>query len=342
MMMGYSNAVNPETFALSDLQRLVFDFESLAEKKAALIPPGSKFEAASLALMEMLETYTRKVPHDTKRDYRDDWRRALSLGEILRKAIILQPCPMFDKVWPHLLLLLSGGEIGQNLWSPKEDQNTDKVFELYVALMILPICAGIELDDPVKSSGGKNPDILAEIYGASWACACKAMHTRSSITLLERVREGIDQIKATNANRGLVVVSPQNVVPHDQFWPATKDPITGDYKYHTYQDLSEVEQRLQVEFNRHQTESLDPLQGPDGFRQLFAGTRVCPSILAHASTVIGVLKDGGPKLHLIRALCSIQIERPQLEDEVIFEWMNLMLHESYLDLTGLEARIASM
>ena len=33
------------------------------EKNARLVKAGSKFEAASLAMMEMLATYKREVPH---------------------------------------------------------------------------------------------------------------------------------------------------------------------------------------------------------------------------------------------------------------------------------------
>src|ERR1051325_2077811 len=141
--------MNPEMFTFGELQAMVFDFEKLAMKKnAPLVKGGSKFEAASLAMMEMLATYKREKPHDTKHDYREEWRRALSLGDILRKALSLRNHPLFDTIWPHLLLLLGDGEIAQNLWSAKEDQNPNKVFELYVALLVLPICTQIDLDDP--------------------------------------------------------------------------------------------------------------------------------------------------------------------------------------------------
>jgi len=335
--------MNPESFTFSELQALLFDFESLAKKKnASLVPTGSRFEAARLAMMEMLDTYKREIPHDTKRDCRDDWRRALSLGDILRKVLLLQIYPVFDSIWPHLLLLLGDGEIAQNLWSPKEDQNPNKVFELYVALLILPFCSRMDLDDPVKSSGGKNPDIIAEISGEKWAFACKAMHSPLAKSLIDRVRDGIEQIKATDAAKGIIVVSLKNVLRHDQLWPVTQEAGTGNYIYFSYPDCSSVEQCFQRECNRYQTELIELLGGPEGFRNVFAGSRVYPVILLHLCTVVRVLTNGLHRHHLIRMLWAIQTEPLPMEAQVLLWWMNEILHETYLDPTKLDDRLAKL
>jgi hypothetical protein len=291
-------------------------------------------------MMEMLDTYKREIPHDTRRDYRDDWRRALSLGDILRKVILLQHYPVFDSIWPHLLLLLGDGEIAQSLWSPKEDQNPNKVFELYVALLILPFCDRMDLDDPAASSGGKNPDILAEIHGEKWAFACKAMHSPLAKSLLDRVRDGIRQVKATDADNGVIVVSLKNVLKHDQLWPVTHEPGTGDYIYFAYQDSSSVEQYFHGECNRYQTELIELLGGPEKFNDVFKGSRVYPVVLVHLCTAVSVLKNGRPRHHLIRMLCAIQTEPLPAKAQEVLWWMNEMLHESYLDPKKLDERLA--
>ena len=335
--------MNPEIFTFGELQGLIFDFEKLVkEKNAVLVEPGSKCEAAALAMMEMLATYKGEMPHNMKRDYREDWRRALSLGDILRKIMSLRNHPVFNTMWPHLMLLLGGGEIAQNLWSAKEDQNPNKVFELYVALLVLPVCTQMDLDDPNVSSGGKNPDIIAEINGESWAFACKAMHSPLAKSLLDRVRDGIEQIEATNAKKGIVVISLKNVLPHNQLWPAEREPDTHDYIYFSYPDSSLVQQRLQAECNRYQTELLELLGGPEGFLNVFKGSRAFPTVLVHLCTAISVLKDGRPTPHLMRMLGAINV-KPLAEDvEVVFWLMNEMLHESYLDPAKLEERIAKL
>jgi hypothetical protein len=216
------------------------------------------------------------------------------------------------------------------------------VFELYVALLVLPICTRIDLDDPNASSGGKNPDNIAEINGVSWTFACKAMHSPLAKSLLDRVRDGIKQIEATNATKGIVVISLKNVLPHDQLWPVVREPETGDYIYFPYPDCSSVKQRLQSECNRYQTELLELLGGPEGFHNVFKGSRAYPAVLVHLCTVVSVLKDGHPAHHLIRMLGAICVE-PLAADVQVVSWlMNEMLHESYLDPKKLEERIANL
>jgi hypothetical protein len=197
------------------------------------------------------------------------------------------------------------------------------------------------LDDPNESSGGRNPDIIAEINGTSWAFACKTMHSSLAKSFLDRVRGGIKQIEATNANKGLVVISLKNVLPHDHLWPVVREPETGDFIYFSYPDCSRVQQLLQAECNRYQTDLLELLGGPGGFRDVFNGSRVYPAILVHLCTVVSVLKDGRPAHHLIRMLGSIQIEPLAAEVQVVCWLMNEMLHESYLDPKTLEERIAN-
>src|SRR6266478_6081836 len=92
------------------------------------------------------------IAHDLKRDYRSEWRRAISLSDMLRKILFLEKHRAFDRLWPHVLLLLGNSEIPQNVWSPKEDQDANKVFELYAALLALPFCNSIHMDDPDTSS----------------------------------------------------------------------------------------------------------------------------------------------------------------------------------------------
>jgi hypothetical protein len=335
--------MNPEIFTLSELQDLAFAFETLAKKKnATLIEAGSKFEAASLVMMEMLDTFRREIPHDSKRDHRDDWRRALSLGDILRKVMAHQNHPLFDAIWPHLLLLLGDGEFAQNLFSPKEDQNPNKVFELYVALLILPLCSRMDLDDPEASSGGKNPDVIAEINGEKWAFACKAMHSPLTKSLLDRVRHGIEQIEVTDAAKGVIVVSLKNVLNHEELWPVTQEPETGDYIYSCDPDRSRIEQCLQRECNRYQTELLELLGGLQGFRNVFSGSRVYPVILVHLCTVGSVRKNGHPTFQLIRMLASIQTEPLPDEVQEVFWLMNEMLHERYLAPEKLKGRFAGL
>ena len=219
----------PTQFTYGEIENLFFEFEQLLKKQSKTVPPGSKLEQAGLTAMQILGTYKKEIIHDCQKDCRDEWRRVLSMADILRKILSLQKCLAFNSIWPYILLLLGNGEIAQNIWSSKEDSHANYVFELYVALLTLPLCTAIDVEPPKKSAGGKNPDVIATIQGVPWGIACKVMHSHLAKSMLDRVRDGIKQInRCDKIQNGLVVVSLKNVIPHDDIWPAIREPGTGD------------------------------------------------------------------------------------------------------------------
>src|SRR5688572_16292555 len=103
------------------------------------------------------------------------------------------------------------------------------------------------MDDPEKSSGGTNPDIIAEIGGVPWTIACKVMHSPLTKSLLDRVREGIDQINRSvahkSAQREMVMISLKNVLNHNELWPIAFEDKTNEIIYQTFLD-SMIPRRL--------------------------------------------------------------------------------------------------
>jgi hypothetical protein len=325
---------SPELFAFGDMQRRLFEFEELLRNrtKIAAVAPGSVLEHAGLAVMKLLATYKREMSHDRQQDHREEWRKAISLSDILRKVLSSQRHPAFDQLWPHILLLLGNSEIAQNVWSPKEDGGANKVFELYVALLALPLCRSISMDDPVKSSGGDNPDVIAEIEGISWTMACKVMHSTLAKSLLDRVRDGILQIDRSvahsPAHRGIVVISLKNVLNHNELWPITREQITNDVIYQAYLDSGLLRKILECECKRYESELLELLGGKQGFRDLFAGSRAEPLILVHLSTVVGLLHNGRPAHSLLRMLGSINVDPLPPKAMALCSSMNEVLQDT--------------
>jgi len=323
----------PQILAFEEMQKRIFEFEELLRNRTGIAPvaPGSKLERAALAVMEMLATCKKQVPHDKRRDYREEWRRALSFSDMLRKILNVKNHPAFDQLWPHILLLLGDNEIAQNVWSPKEDGGANKVFELYAGLLVLPLCSSIDMDDPVSSSGGKNPDIIAEIDGCSWALACKVMHTASEKSFLDRIRDGINQINRCvergKAQRGIVVISLKNVLDHDKLWPITREPGTGDIIYATYLDELTPRRLLESECNRYQRELLELCGGPQGFRDIFAGSHAEPFILVHLCTAAGLEYNGRGRCALIRALGCVSVDPLSPQASKTCHSMNACLHD---------------
>ena len=326
-------ATIPFQFTYGEIEKLFFEFEKLLKKKSAFVPSGSNLERAGLTAFQMLATYKKEIAHNYKIDYRNEWRRVCSMADILRKIIFLQNYPAFDFVWPHVLLLLGNGEIAQNLWSPKEDGHANKVFELYSALLTLPLCTRIDLDDPQLSSGGKNPDIIANIQNVSWGIACKVMHSSSAKSMLDRVREGIEQIeKCDNVQNGLVVVSLKNIIPHDDLWPAVRKPETEELIYLSALDDSIVVRTLKGICKFYEIELLNLLGGKEGFRALYTGTKVEPLILVHLCTATTLLRNGKPTFTLIRMLVAIAVDEPLPQNaRTLAVAMNEVLHDNYLD-----------
>lgn len=323
----------PNKFTYGEIEKLFFEFEKLLQKQAKTVPPGSNLEKAGLTAMQILATYKKEIIHDYKKDCRNEWRRVLSMADILRKILSLQNYPAFNSIWPHILLLLGNGEIAQNLWSPKEDSHANYVFELYVALLTLPLCTSIDMEPPKKSAGGKNPDIIATIQGVPWGIACKVMHSSLAKSMLDRARDGIEQInRCEDIENGIVVISLKNVIPHDSIWPIKKEPETGDLNYLTASSDRIAIEKLKAECKRYEVELLELVGGKDGFRALFQGTKVEPLILVHLCTATSLLRENKPTFTLIKMLVAITVDDPLPEKTGHFaRALNEILHDTYLD-----------
>ena len=136
-----------------------------------------------------------------------------------------------SQLTPHLGLLAETYHVGQNAtnarWEKIEDQaveqgDADKVIELYWACLCLIARMSVELDHPVKSSGGKNPDVIATAAdGTRWAFALKTLAQvekpeNAAKNLAVRIEDGARQILRTGCEKGIVVVNLKNVLDHEK------------------------------------------------------------------------------------------------------------------------------
>lgn len=312
-------------FTLDEIVQLTFDFENLVRQRNAdlILPSGSPIENAALAALSMLEGFKRDLPKDSHHDHRQEWRQAVALGDTLRKVMRVKDHPSFDELWPHLMLLLGDGNIALNLWNPSTDADANKVFELYLALLLAPLSDRLELDDPVRSSGGNNPDVIAQLDGSRWALACKVMHSPSPKTFLDRVREGIDQIRRSKADKGIVVISLKNLLSHDEIWTmkANSDiwnllmpgPVHPEIARRMFVRLSEQYYKQVVD---------ELLGGPKAFREMFENTQAVPAVLLHFCSTICTTEQAKPNLHLMRMLATISVDPIQPDLFSILDRMN--------------------
>lgn len=334
-----NNTDGPEVFTFGGNEQLLFQFEELlrTQKGIPTIPPDLNLGKASYAVMDMLESFKKGgQDHDKTKDYRPEWRQAAALGDLLRKILHASKQPHFEQLWPHIHLLLGDTNIAQNVNSLITDSDANKLFELYMALVLSPISAGLELDDPVKSSGGRNPDIIADINGVRWAFACKVLHTKSPETFIGNVRKAVEQIDRSNADKGIVVISLKNVIPHDDFWPITKEPGSGDIIYGCWPHPDSAAVQLDQIRQRYHDEVIGQILGPDGFEQIFSENQKVPAepvVLLHLSTMI-VLDTGFTRIHtLLKAFGALASGPLSPEVNSLLDHLNSSLHDRSLDFS---------
>jgi hypothetical protein len=282
--------------------------------------------------MEMLASYQKQQIHDDKKDYRQEWRQAVALADLLRKIVHASKAAHFNELWPHILLLLGKTSFAQNFKSPISDADANKLFELYFALIASPLASQLDLDHPVHSAGGKNPDIIATISGVRWAFACKVMHSESYETFVNRVREGVDQIDRADADQGIVVVSLKNVIPHDDFWPITLEEETGDVIYQTWITPDVPLDRLLAISRRYQKEVIDELLGDSGFNSIFSEAKnvhAVPAVLLHLSTTVGLVVDNKPVHTLLRTFCVLHTGALPPDAQSLLDQLNESLHDQF-------------
>ncbi len=327
----------PEIFSLEEIVQSVLEFEHLVSEKQKSPFYGSSITTAGNAALEMLDTFKRNVPYDTMHDHRIEWRKAVALGDMLRKVLRAKDHPRFDQLWPHILLLLGNANIALNVWNPKdgqEGQDANKIFELYMALVLAPLCKELEVEDPNITAHGKNPDVIAPLDGARWAFACKVMHTDSAETFLQNVRKGVDQIQKSNAEKGVVVISLKNQLPHDEFWLSGRPQTSlADFLLPGVVDTAIVAHKLQefcADYHHRLIHKL--MGGPAAFNAVFENTKAVPAVLLHLCTTILVPNEGKPNFRFMRMFCSLNADLLPADLESTLKKLNNSIHSRFEDV----------
>jgi hypothetical protein len=222
---------------------------------------------------------------------------------------------------------LAQTNIALNVWNPITDGDANKIFELYIALIISRLTTSLELDHPKHSSGGTNPDVIAELDGKRWAFACKVMHSKKIKTFRDRVREGIDQIERSDAERGIVVISLKNLIPHEAFWEEMpKSELFDMLADRPSQGVIGAEM-LQKWCAAAQHQILKVFPDPErDFSALFTGKKAIPAVLLHLCSTVSASMNDKPSFHFLRMFGTVNVA--PLPDDVLtlLEKLNRSLH----------------
>src|SRR5262249_23738827 len=111
----------------------------------------------------------------------------VGFGDVATKINKAWTRPGSDVLLAHLANMVRGSVL-LNVKGTILDSAANKTSELYIGCLALGRGWRIALDDPDKSSGGANPDVILERQGHSWSIAVKTIHGTSNQTLFENIK----------------------------------------------------------------------------------------------------------------------------------------------------------
>lgn len=195
---------------------VVDHFVNLLAEHGIDLTRGSAAEGEALAMFDVFEMW--KNPARRPADPRPIAKAAMGFVDLAGKVMGVKDHPDFGQLVPHLQML-SKTTVLQNAVSLVTDDAANKVIELYMACLAMTFGSSIALDHPVNSKGD-NPDVMLDFRGHRWALALKTLHSRKPRTIYDNIKKAADQIEASPATHGLVVLNVKNLLDYDALWPS--------------------------------------------------------------------------------------------------------------------------
>lgn len=276
-----------------EAEAIVYQFEQDLASLGISVANGSELEIICLNIMDLESKRQGRSTVDLEYDCRPIWRRTVGLVDLLRLLNHARDVGKLSLFEPHLRLL-NQGSVPQNVRVLSDDA-CNKIFEMLVALFCLPSAETLELDDPYKSQGN-NPDVLAKIDGTIWGFSCKTPNGTSAKTMFERMKEGVEQIEASPAQRGAVYFNFRNVIDHEQTWPAILQASSAEpsrFTFRIWPNAEPVEAYLRALVDEKNGEMLKAI-GPEHVQNLFVGKKSISAAMVFLQTAAAVQSREGP------------------------------------------------
>jgi hypothetical protein len=235
----------------SDNVRVLDEFLDLLRRHGIDFPADSPFEQLAYSLITISDRFHRGEHRPASAEDRAELTKALGITDFMRKILAVREHTDFSQIVPHLRLVTADTGIVQNFFSPQEDADSNKLFELYIATLVLGCGTDVRVDDPVASSGGRNPDVIGRIGAWRWGVACKTLHSDHPRAFGALVADGVRQIESerVNVDAGLVVVNFKNVIAPDVAWPIQQDEA-GERRYVVFDTWEEPRDLVVQDFDR--------------------------------------------------------------------------------------------
>jgi hypothetical protein len=215
--------------AYQDAKEIGDRFLDLLSARGITPPTRSATESEMLSLVELLEIWRDPVrAHDMPPHV---IRQAAGLHDPAAKVLSSESLPEFNSFEKHLTMI---GEakafttITQSTVADGRDDISRKMAELYVGCLAIHCGDQVSLDDP-KEAKGDNPDVIFSYDGRTWAIAVKTLvSAKHGQTIYDNIYKAAQQINASSAEIGLIVINAKNVIDHDKLWSPEQQYVNVD------------------------------------------------------------------------------------------------------------------
>ena len=167
----------------------VFDEEisklsALLDTLGVEIPDDADITTQTYASFAALyySVFADERPSMTRADEIEKGTALAGLGALAAKINRAAQTVGFDQIRPHLAKMVEGSLL-MNGRNEVTDDAGNKNSGLYVGCLALGAGCEIELEDPNKSGGGTNPDVLLRYAGQDWSIAVKTSHSATPQTI---------------------------------------------------------------------------------------------------------------------------------------------------------------
>lgn len=209
------------------------EFEKILRKFDIKINNDSYLEEISLNVVHMYEKFRNSIIPDEIIEFREYYRTALGLNDIIFKLIRNKDHPELFKIVSYLKMLnhtsfVQNNSASQESYKVNQKFDSNKMFEFVIALNILSFSDNILIEDPLSyDKSNRNPDVITYYLGDKWGIACKVLATKNNLikNIKDHIIKGFQQIQISGeesgVTKGVTIINLKNVIDHESIWPIT-------------------------------------------------------------------------------------------------------------------------